>query len=79
MNQAHPIAQAIREIDVYLNEEGSNFYRLGKDGVTRIEGCTKPGPYCDLPYVRVWKGDACEAEFCQHNIVGVYFETVIPS
>ena len=24
-------------------------------------------------YVRVWKGDFCEAEFCQHNIVGVYF------
>lgn len=46
----------------------SNHLRL-----TRIEACTKPGQYCDIPYVRVWKGDVCEAEFCQHNIVGVYF------
>lgn len=71
----HPVQQPIREIDVYLSEEGSTFYRVGKDGVTRIEACTKSGLHADIPYVRVWKGEVCEAEFCQHNIVGVYFAT----
>lgn len=69
----HPIGQPIREIDVYLSEEGSTFYRVGDKGVTRIEACTKSGLHANVPYVRVWKGEVCEAEFCQHNIVGVYF------
>lgn len=73
----HPIQQPIREIDVYLSDEGSTFYRVGKDGVTRIEACTKSGLHADIPYVRVWKGDVCEAEFCQHNIVGTYFSPAI--
>jgi hypothetical protein len=30
--------------------------------------------YSNIPYIRVWKGDVCEGEFCQHNIVGVYFD-----
>ena len=42
--------------------------------MTRIEACEKPGEYCHLPYIRVWKGDFCFAEFGQHKIVGVYFE-----
>ncbi|PXW75940.1 hypothetical protein C7451_106104 [Blastomonas natatoria] len=75
MTQAllHPVNQPICEVDVYLSEEGSTFYRVGRNGVTRIEACAKPGVYCDIPYVRVWKGEVCEAEFCQHNIAGVYF------
>ena len=69
----HPIEQPIREIDVYLSDEGSTYYRVGHNDVTRIEACTKSGLHANIPYVRVWKGDVCEAEFCQHNIVGVYF------
>jgi hypothetical protein len=69
----HPVQQAIRsiEIDTIPNVEGS--YTVGQAGVTRIEACTKSGLHRDLPYVRVWTGDVCLAEFCQHNIVGVYF------
>lgn len=69
----HPIEQPIREIDVNLSDEGSTFYRVGLGGVTRIEACTKSGMHSEIPYVRVWKGEVCEGEFCQHNIVGVYF------
>lgn len=69
----HPIEQPIREIDVFLSNDGSTYYRVGKDGVTSIEACTKSGLHADIPYVRVWKDEVCEAEFCQHNIVGVYF------
>lgn len=71
---AHPIQQSIREIDVYTDADSDIlFFRVGRNDVTCIEACTKPGLHCDIPYVRVWKGDVCEAEFCQHNIVGVYF------
>lgn len=48
-------------------------YRVGFDGVTRIEACEKPGEYCMLPYVRVWRDNECVAEFVQHKLIGVYF------
>lgn len=76
MRHEWPIEAPIREIDVYLSDEDSTYYRVGKDEVTLIEPCVKPGLHSNLPYVRVWKGDVCEAEFCQHNIVGVYFGPV---
>ena len=71
---AHVIEQAIREIDIYTDADSDVLcFAVGRRGVTLIEAFTKPGLHCDIPYVRVWKGDDCEAEFCQHNIVGVYF------
>lgn len=70
----HPIKQPIREIDVYINADSDPVdYVVGRAGVTRIEACQKSGLHANIPYVRVWKGDVCVAEFCQHNIVGVYF------
>lgn len=71
--EEHPIEQPIREIDIFIGEGEAQFYRVGHNGVTRIEACQKSGLHANMPYLRVWKGDVCEAEFCQHNIVGVYF------
>lgn len=68
----HPIQQPILAVDVTANPHEYG-YLVGRDGVTRIEACTKSGLHADISYIRVWKGDVCEAEFCQHNIVGVYF------
>lgn len=48
------------------------------DIVTRIEAFTKSGSFADIPYVRVWCGDRVVAEFCQHQIVGVYFKRSDP-
>lgn len=83
MSQAllHAVRQPIKSITVWHGNEGlvevgayePEGYTVGHCGVTRIEACAKPGEYCDVPYVRVWKGDICLAEFCQHKIVGVYF------
>lgn len=75
----HPIQQTIRAIDIDTIPDVQGGYVVGHSGVTRIEACTKPGLNCDIPYVRVWKGDVCEAEFCQHNIVGVYFAEQVPA
>lgn len=69
----HPVAQQIRAIDIDTIPDVQGGYVVGRNGVTRIEACVKPGVYSNIPYVRVWTGDVCEAEFCQHNIVGVYF------
>ena len=49
-------------------------WRVGRDGVTRIEAFTKSGMYADIPYLRVWRGQLAVAEYCQHNIVGVGFK-----
>lgn len=77
MTDEHPIEQPILGIDVFIDaDHEAVFHRVGRLGVTRIEATTKPGMYANIPYVRVWKGDVCEAEFCQHNIVGVYFGPV---
>lgn len=74
---AHLISQPIRAIDIDTIPDVQGGYVVGRNGVTRIEACTKPGLHCDLPYVRVWKRDVCEAEFCQHNIVGIYFDAQV--
>ena len=66
----HPINQEI----FYITVDESDVYRVGLDGVTRIEATIKSGMHADIPYVRVWKGDVAFAEFCQHNIIGVYFK-----
>lgn len=73
MNAEHPVEQPIRRIEVDTIPGEQLAYWVGGSGVTRIEACVKSGPYSPIPYVRVWKDDVCEAEFCQHNIVGVYF------
>lgn len=65
----HPVKQPIRRIF-----SGGDWYTVGFNGVTRIEATTKSGMYADIPYIRVWGGDKCLAEFCQHSIDGVYFE-----
>lgn len=73
MNTEHPVKQKIECIEIDTIPESQAYYRVGVRGVTRIEACTKSGLHADIPYVRVWSEDVCIAEFCQHNIVGVYF------
>ncbi len=71
----HPIKQVIMSITINAtaDQRDAEQYCLGYDAVTRIEACEKAGAMAMVPYVRVWKGDVAYAEFCQHNIVGVYF------
>lgn len=70
----HPVPQPISAIQVPEAEEGAGqLFAVGRSGVTRIEATTKSGIHADIPYVRVWKGDVAVAEFCQHQIIGVYF------
>jgi len=58
--------------------DGGCYHQVGDQGITRIEAFTKSGMHADIPYVRVWKGDHPFAEFCQHQIVGVYFKPPQP-
>lgn len=71
----HPIKRQIVCIQIHPLGAGdcSPYYTVGQEDVTGIEACEKSGLYANLPYIRVWQGDDCIAEFCQHNIVGVYF------
>jgi len=73
----HVVQQPIREVVVvcadYRNGVEGLTYLVGMDGVTRIEACMKNGEYAHIPYLRVWSGDLCIAEFSQHRVVGVFF------
>lgn len=73
MANEHPVQQKIECIEIDAIPDSQAYYRVGVRDVTRIEACTKSGLHADIPYVRIWNGDVCIAEFCQHNIVGVYF------
>lgn len=75
----HPVQQPISAIDIDTIPDVQGGYMVGRNDVTRIEATTKPGLHCDIPYVRVWAGETCLAEFCQHNIVGVYFARPTPT
>lgn len=73
----HPVEQPIREVvvryDDYQHHACGLAYCVGMDGVTRIEACQKNGEFCMIPYVRIWSGDLCIAEFSQHHVAGVFF------
>jgi len=63
----------IHSILVTENERTSESYTVGANSVTRIEAFTKSGMHADIAYVRVYKNDQPHSEFCQHNIIGVYY------
>lgn len=54
--------------------DGGAGYKVDRDGVTKILATDKPGTWGLIPYVQVWIGERLLAEFCVHNIVGVYFK-----
>lgn len=63
--------QQIQYVSIYATSDGDETITVGYNGVTRIE---KYRDEIDLvSYVRVWKGDDVHAEFCQRNILGVYY------
>lgn len=72
----HPVAQPIKAVDVFDGNYEAGLvigsFEVGRN-CTRIEATTKSGMHADIAYVRVWSGDTAIAEFCQHNIAGLYF------
>lgn len=70
--EEHPINQAIQSIEIPDGADSFCSYTVGQN-CTRIEATFKSGLHANMPYIRVWRDDVALAEFCQHNIVGVYF------
>jgi hypothetical protein len=75
----HPIQQEIDSITITHTACSGEQYTVGVGGVTRIEAAIKSGAMSYVPYVRVWRGDEVFAEFCQHNIIGVYYSSKMKS
>ncbi len=70
----HPIPQDIIATQLPCDQGGNPIdYRVGERGVTHIEPCSKSGEYSDIPYLRVWAGKKCLAEFSQHKASFVLF------
>lgn len=73
-SESHPIKQTIIATQLPCDEHGSPLdFNVGRAGVTRIEACEKNGECCMIPYLRVWRGDQCIAEFNQHKASYVLF------
>lgn len=81
MDHEHPTNQPIKAVTVTDYEGCTEHYEDGKHDTCLIEPFTKSGMYAAIPYIRVWKkvdgAPIVHAEFCQHNIVGVYFDKPI--
>ena len=71
--EAVAVAQPISAITIHHSESVYVGHTVGDQGVTKIELVDKPGLHCNLPYVRVWAGDRCIGEWCQHGIVGIEY------
>ena len=75
-----PISEKPKELEihsliVYQDAEEHEYYRIGDlSGVTKIELFELPGPYCMLPYIRVWKGDKIYAEYPRHQCIGIRYK-----
>lgn len=65
--------RVIRMMVVGQRNGSAEGYSVGTSGITQIEEVDLPGMFADIPYLRVWRGEAVVAEFCRHNIVGIYF------
>lgn len=69
----HPVPQEIIATQLPCDEHGNPIdYVVGRN-CTVIEACSKSGEYSDIPYLRVWLGKRCVAEFSQHKASFVLF------
>lgn len=65
----------IIQASILVTKDEEESYRVGgPSGVTKIEKIELPGPHCMVPYIRLYKGDKIFADFCLHNIIGVYYD-----
>ena len=70
----HPVTGQEISVIYWAAPEGvCPYFRVGTDGVTRIEKTKKSGMHADIAYVRVWAGDQVISEFCQHQLSAVFF------
>lgn len=79
--EEHPTQQEIIGLTVSNEQEGvhQEHYQVGVWNVSRIEPFQKSGMHSYIPYLRVWRKvedmpEYVHGEFCQHNVVGVYFK-----
>jgi hypothetical protein len=73
--ESHDVKETIISVQLPCDHRGNPMdFIVGRNGVTRIEACEKNGEYCMIPYVRVWKGDRCVAEFSQHKASYICFQ-----
>jgi hypothetical protein len=49
------------------------YYRVGEEGVTKLEWGFFPGPHCNLPSVRVYRLGSLFSEHPFGSVLGVYF------
>ena len=74
MSEDGTVDQVVKSVSVAETNNGSEFYCVGYNDVTKIEIVQKKGSMDWVPYVRVWKGESVSSEHCQHNVLSVHYE-----
>lgn len=71
--ESHVVKQDILSVQLSHDEYGNPLdYIVGRN-CSRIEATEKNGEYCMIPYLRVWDGERCLAEFSQHKANHIRF------
>lgn len=73
MQIEHPIEQQIIHLHISCDEGGNPMDYIVGMNCSRIEACQKSGMYANIPYIRVYEGDVCLLEACQHNVGYIRF------
>lgn len=70
---ADEIRQKIVAAQLSCDEQGNPQDFVVGMNCSRIEIVQQNGEYAYIPYVRVWSGDDCLVEFCQHKATFVRY------
>lgn len=60
-------------VNVSESEDGSEYYAVGRSGITAITWGETCGSMAALLTVQVWKNDALHSEHPFINVLGVYY------
>lgn len=48
-------------------------YRIGDNGVTKIEAYAEGGMACDIPWIRVYRGTEIITRICAHHLAFISY------
>ncbi len=63
-----------REIEGLYASNGDSIAQVGRDGVTKIECYGEGGMHCDIPWMRVFRGERISKRVSAHSVAEVYYK-----
>lgn len=61
-----------RSVFALTNRDGAPIFQIGQQSVTEIAAYGEPGPYCELPFFAVLKGEEVAARVPAEAVMAIY-------